>query len=187
MSNVPASKRNPSAGPIYLTHFYKIYDGMIFYLLRDFGVKENINASYVKVNGIKFSKEDAEVLRELVSKYGLSYYSSYPYWVIDEFRRTVYNTMNEILHEITIANSVYPNSIYEYNIRRDHINNAIAGCEFILQLFNRIITILPVNVEKFVGMTNWITDEISYLREWKKKGNKIYHKLIDNENKSATT
>ena len=58
---------------------------------------------------------------------------------------------------------------------------SISNCEYLLQCFQRVINILPVNQEKYVSVVEMIMREIDLLRAWKKSSNKFKKNIIMQE------
>ena len=58
---------------------------------------------------------------------------------------------------------------------------SISNCEYLLQCFQRIINILPINQEKYVSVVEMIMREIDLLRAWKKSSNKLKKNIIIQE------
>ena len=113
--------------------------------------------------------------------YNIKYESNYPLWVLEEYRKELFSVLHALLQNITTANSIYPNSEYEYNLRRQYMSLSISNCEYLLQCFQRIISILPVNQEKYVSVVEMIMREIDLLRAWKKSSNKLKKNIIIQE------
>ena len=139
-------------------------------LLRDFGIKDKVRSvkSLYGVPGME--PEDEQKFREIVEKYEMkaTIIEEYPAWLIDK--------MN-----ITQANTIYPVCESEFYDRRNFQNHAIGNCEQLLQEMQYIISIIPVDAQKYIRYVETIEKEIALLKGWRKSDNKILKKIRENE------
>ena len=182
--SVPVHKRTQSKLEFF-NNFYKMYDTIVFYLLKDFGVKGVCKDLKAFTYGAKMTRDDAETFGQLCQTYDIGVELSYPLWMLEYYRTEVLTTLHYILNSIVFANTIYPNTEFEFNERKKHQWDAIHGCEYLLQLFQRIITILPVNAEKYTVIVEMICREIDLLRGWKKSTNKTYKAIAERNAKAA--
>ncbi len=178
--SVPAGKRTLSKME-YMENYYKIYDILMYFIMKDFGIKNVVRDETAYIRNSKMLPDDLSQFKEICNRYDIRYESEYPLWVLDQFRIELFNTLNKLLLEITTANSIYPNTEYEFNLRKEHISYAISLCEYLLQCFQRIIHILPVNEEKYMSVVELILKEIDLLRGWKKSTNKMRKIILEND------
>lgn len=78
---------------------------------------------------------------------------------------------------ITAANTIYPQSRREAEMRRDYQTQAIITVEQILQLLQFMLTTLPVDPDKFQPVTELLIKEAALLRGWRKSDNKFMEKF----------
>ena len=61
-------------------------------------------------------------------------------------------------------------------------NAAIGNCEQLLQEFQYIIEVLPVNANKYLRFVDMIEREIALLKGWRKSDNRILKRIKENQN-----
>ncbi len=175
--SVPLSERTQSKVEFY-NKAYKLDAIITGYLIRDFGEKKTCRDLRAFTNQAKMSAEDMQKFEELCKKYGIETESKWPSWVLEEKRKRVLKTMDELFENITAANTIYPNTMAEFNLRRNYQWKAIANCQQLEQLLLRIIRQFPVDAEKYMHVVELIQEETTTLRNWKKSDNKIRTKLM---------
>lgn len=153
------------------------------FLLKDFGMKDkvrNLN-NFTSIRNI--TENDKILLEEFMTKYKLSskIYEEYPVWFLEEERRNIIHLLNELLYDIVHANTIYVRSVSEYKTRRKYQTKAISICELLLQEFQYLIDILPININKLEYYIELIIKEIALLKGWRKSDNKILKRLLDKE------
>ena len=80
---------------------------------------------------------------------------------------------------------MYPNSAYEFNMRRQYQTDAISACYDMKHLMQIAIKIFNSNnLEKFVPIVNDIDKEIEYLKTWRKDCNKFKKTCYDNDERN---
>lgn len=82
-----------------------------------------------------------------------------------------------LIDMITAANTIYPQNMHEYEMRRDYQTQAIITVEQIVQLLQFMMTTLSVNPDKFQPVTELLMKESSLLRGWRKADNKLKEKF----------
>ena len=82
-----------------------------------------------------------------------------------------------LIDNITAANTIYPQSMHEYEMRRDYQNKAIITVEQIIQLLQFMLSTLPVSADRFKPVTELLMKEGALLRGWRKAGNKLKEKF----------
>lgn len=138
----------------------KLRKEVTLYLLKDFGIKD-------KIRNYKNDKTgDTNRIIEV-----------FPEWIIDYFRNSVMDLLRNLNHNITAANSIYPNNETEFYQRRCFQNAAIGNCEQLLQEMQYILDVIPVDVNRILRYTNTIEREIILLKGWRKSDNKILKRL----------
>lgn len=151
-------------------------------LLRDFGSKPKIRTVENIAQTYKMSNEDAEKYLEIASKYGITtVLDEFPYWLISDLRKSIMNCMRDMSNHITIANSIYPNSIYECDLRRQHQDLAIGQCEYLLQELQYIMTVIPLNINKLMPYVEMVEKELALLKAWRKSDNATRTRIMEKE------
>ena len=152
-------------------------------LLRDFGVKDKVRTVKSLYGISNMEPEDTKKIQEMVEKYGMcgSIVEEYPMWLIDKMRNNVLNICHSMIMNITQANTIYPMSEEEFHDRRNFQNHAIGNCEQLLQEMQYIISIIPVDAQKYMRYVDMIEKEIALLKGWRKSDNKILKKIRENE------
>lgn len=82
-----------------------------------------------------------------------------------------------LIDNITAANTIYPQSMHEYEMRRDYQNKAIITVEQIIQLLQFMLSTLPVSADRFKPVTELLMKEGALLRGWRKADNKLKEKF----------
>ena len=93
------------------------------WLLRDFGTKRNPRSVTKVIKNI--DEEDQNTIDEIFAKYGKSpkyeFQSEYPEWFVEYERKVIVELLQELVENITSANSIYPSKDFlheEYAERR---------------------------------------------------------------------
>lgn len=71
------------------------------------------------------------------------------------------------------ANSIYPTTLHEYEIRRDYQNYALAHCEILIKELQHIVELFDVDVNAYRRYINAIDREIGLIKKWRQSDNKI--------------
>ena len=82
-----------------------------------------------------------------------------------------------LIDNITAANTIYPQNMHEYEMRRDYQTKAIINVEQIIQLLQFMLSTLPINADKFQPITELLMKEGALLRGWRKADNKLKEKF----------
>lgn len=142
-------------------------------LLRDFGIKDKVRTPAKEPFILKMEKDDQHVMLELFEKYHVTELSEqYPMWLIETFRNNILDILHDLIMNITAANTIYP--VYESELleRRNLQNRAIGNCEQLLQEMQYVISVVPVNANKYMRYVEMIDKEIALLKGWRKSDNK---------------
>ena len=152
-------------------------------LLRDFGVKDKVRTVKSLYGISNMEPEDTKKIQEMVEKYGMcgSIVEEYPMWLIDKMRNNVLNICHSMIMNITQANTIYPMSEEEFHDRRNFQNHAIGTCEQLLQEMQYIISIIPVDAQKYMRYVDMIEKEIALLKGWRKSDNKILKRIRESK------
>lgn len=181
--SVPKSNRNQSKMEFF-DFAYKIEENIIKYVLADFGTTRSYRSLRIFCARAKMEPEDGALLEYLKEKYNLDLETSYPEFILSHFRDLILSKCDEIMSCITKAYTIYPNSVFEYNNKRDHQTDAISACyelKHVLQICIRIFD--SQHMEKFVWLVDDIDKEVEYIKQWRKDGNKIRKECYINDEK----
>ena len=161
----------------------KLRQEVTFLLLRDFGVKDKVRS----VKGLSgtghMEQEDERKLLELMQKYESigTIIEEYPAWWIDKERVNIMNICHSLIMNITQANTIYPMHESEFYDRRNFQNHAIGNCEQLLQEMQYIISIIPVDAQKYMRYVDMIEKEMALLKGWRKSDNKILKRIKESK------
>ena len=135
-------------------------------LLRDFGIKD-------KVRSVKGLSGTAGMEPEDEAKL--------PAWWIDKERTNLMEICHRMVMNITQANTIYPMHESKFYDRRNFQNHAIGNCEQLLQEMQYIISIVPVDAQKYMRYVDMIEKEIALLKGWRKSDNKILKRIQESK------
>lgn len=173
--SVPKSRRGLSHMEFY-HNAITLRKEITLLLLRDFGIKDKIRKATVITENM--SEEDATKVIEILDKYDCSsILYKYPDWIINTERDNILKICHRLIMNITQANSIYPTNIAEYQSRRLFQDYAIGNCEQLLQEMQYVMSIIPVNSNKYMRYVDMIETEIILLKGWRKSDNKILKNL----------
>ena len=135
-------------------------------LLRDFGIKDKVRSIKALYGVQGMEPEDEKKFREIIAKYEMTakIIEEYPAWIIDKMRSSMMNIMHNMIMNITQANTIYPVCESEFYDRRNFQNHAIGNCEQLLQEMQYIISIIPVDAQKYMRYVDMIEKEIALLK-----------------------
>jgi hypothetical protein len=81
--------------------------------------------------------------------------------------------LDNLIDNITAANTIYPISKFELEWRRHYQTEAITNCEQLLQRILCLENIIPIKASKFLPYVAQIEFEIKLLKGWRKSNNKL--------------
>lgn len=143
-------------------------------LLRDFGIKDKVRNIDYFAKCEHMTEGDTKTLISLMDKYNIHRITDeYPLWLVDRFRSSLMEICRSLVMNITAANTIYPMSEPEYYDRRHLQTAAICDCQKLLQEMQYIISIVPVNAEKYMPYVEMIDFEIALLTGWRKSDNRL--------------
>lgn len=149
------------------------------WMLRNFGIKRNARSVNQVIKNI--DAEDQKIIDSIFEKYGKTqnnqFQSEYPEWFIDSQREHIMRILQDMMDEITSANSIYATKIFEYDERRNHQNEAIACCYKLFQEIQYIISIFSSDLNKLIPILDMIEKEVDLLKGWRQSDNKSRKKL----------
>lgn len=101
-------------------------------------------------------------------------------WIVANIRNDTYNLLKELNMNITAANSIYPNYMPEYHMRRCYQDRAICVCEELLLVFRHMITFLKHDANKYADIVLKIQDEINLIKKWRQSDNRMVNGILKN-------
>ena len=154
------------------------------WMLRNFGIKRNARSITQVIKNI--DKEDQKVIDNIFAKYDKTqnnqFQSEYPEWFINSQREHMMRILQDMMDEITSANSIYATNLSEFDERRNHQNEAIACCYKLFQEIQYIISIFNTDLNKLVPIIDMIEKEVDLLKGWRQSDNKSRKKIKDKLN-----
>lgn len=178
MSQTPKSKRSPTKFEAE-HHFFKLRDEVTTLMLLDFGFSQEKYQKQIDKYGT--SHQSAVNVDEVVERCKKKC-DSFSRWFIDKECDTVSDLLRKISVEFTTGNSIYPSEtaakIAEYCQRRQHINEAIAGCYALKQEIQYVIRTLPVDINKFKRFAVMIDEQIALFKGVRQSDNRFLKKKI---------
>jgi len=89
---------------------------------------------------------------------------------------TLLKRLDDLMDNITAANTIYPVNEHELQIRRDYQNAALGNCEQIWQQLQHIddvmIEVKAIDLNKLADALDMLVHEAALLKAWR-KANKI--------------
>lgn len=151
-----------------------------FYILRDFGIKDKIRSLELFPKAKKISEEDRKLIQELSIKYEMynPLIEEYPKWFLESIRNNLLELLKSLMQNIKRANKIFPSSVAEYEQRRAYQNNAIGDCECLLEEFQTILEIIPIDLDKYEEVIQKIDFEITLLEGWRKADKRLLKGIL---------
>lgn len=156
MSNIPQSKRTETKADFFVKA-NMLRKLIVSYLAVDFGENKMFLSAGV---------------------------SNSDYWIIEKVRNAIYQYAQDMIGNITQANTIYITNFYEYNERRRYMTAAIGNCEQILQEIQFAILDLKIKPDKYVKLSGQIEKAEERLKAWQKSDNKVLMKLKEEKEKT---
>ena len=176
--SVPKSKRGLSQLEFYHTAIHLRRDITIL-LLRDFGIKDKVHDVKIlsKIHGIE--PQDEAELKRILGQYNMdsSIIEEFPEWLVDKMRCSMMDICRDLIMNITAANSIYAVHESEYYERRNFQNRAIGNCEQLLQEMQYILSVIPVDANKYMSYVETIERENALLKGWRKSDNRLLREI----------
>lgn len=147
-----------------ITYSIELHDMLIDFMQRSFGVKDLEH--FVRV---RYAYGDDETEN----------YAKYRY-LMTNFKNRIDLLASQLTNNIRAANSTYPTSMLEYELRRNYQNSAIVNCEQIIKELQRIVEIFNVDVNTYGRYVKAIDREIGLIKKWRQRDNRIKSYLQGN-------
>lgn len=154
-------------------------------LVSDFGLKHKIRQ--IHVYGDKIVRDEtttatedemfetdtlfAEIRKNKTTE--LTVIEDFPRWLINQFRKSIMDIFRDLMHDITLANSIYPINENELQERRNYQNKAIGECEFLIQELQYAAETLPIKFSALAKYAPDIDKLIAILKGWRQANKKI--------------
>ena len=175
-----ALKANQKPSPFEVEHHaYKIRTVITDLALRKFGLKEYAEKPKPETYS-KWSQQQKDGYDKSVAK-NKERYEAFIEWFIPAEQKSILNLCRNMIHEIFLANEIYPQYLCECDERRLHQDLAIGYCENLIQELQYVITTLHVNIEKYETITKMIVHEQNLIKGWRKSDNKVRKKILEKE------
>ena len=173
-------KANQKPPPFEVEHHaYKIRTVITDLALRKFGLKEYAEKPKPETYS-KWSQQQKDGYDKSVAK-NKERYEAFIEWFIPDEQKSILNLCRNMIHEIFLANEIYPQHLCECDERRLHQDLAIGYCENLIQELQYVITTLHVNIEKYETITKMIVHEQNLIKGWRKSDNKVRKKILEKE------
>lgn len=173
-------KANQKPSPFEVEHYaYKIRTVITDLALRKFGLKEYVEKPKPETYS-KWSQQQKDGYDKSVAK-NKERYEAFIEWFIPDEQKSILNLCRNMIHEIFLANEIYPQHLCECDERRIHQDLALGYCENLIQELQYVITTLPVNIEKYETITKMIVHEQNLIKGWRKSDNKVRKKILEKE------
>lgn len=173
-------KANQKPSPFEVEHHaYKIRTVITDLALRKFGLKEYAEKPKPETYS-KWSQQQKDGYDKSVAK-NKERYEAFIEWFIPDEQKSILNLCRNMIHEIFLANEIYPQYLCECDERRLHQDLAIGYCENLIQELQYVITTLHVNIEKYETITKMIVHEQNLIKGWRKSDNKVRKKILEKE------
>ena len=158
--------------------FYKqaieIRKGITTWLLKDFGYKRNPKSVKQVLKHIE--EEDQKTITSIYEKYGYNpnkaFQSEYPEWFVNFERELIAEILQELVANITSANSIFAVRDFEYDLRRSYQDKAIICCFKLYQELQYIISLFGTDLNRFIPMLDTVEREVELLKGWRRADNK---------------
>ena len=179
---IPKYKRTSESKLQFMHNALELRKKITNLLLRDFGLKDKVrNTKAFLNNTCKMDESDSQAVMDIMQKYNLNkeIVDEYPKWWVDYERSLIMNLLSELISNIIQANSIYVSTEQEYHNRRTYWNNAIGNCNTLLNEFEYIRHVLPIDAEKYMSYVDMINNEIALIKGVRKSDNKVLKKLTN--------
>lgn len=146
------------------------------WMIRDFGTTKNKKSVSQVIKDI--NEEDQKTIDGIFAKYGRmakrEFQSEYPQWFVDFERNVIIRILQEMVENITRANSIYVSkgNVTEYELRRKYQDQAIGCCYVLYQELQYIVSIFETDLNKFIPLLEEIEKEVDLLKGWRQSDNK---------------
>lgn len=160
--SVLASRRKESKFEA-ITHSIELHNMLMELMQSGFGIKDLDH--YVRIR-YAYGKDKTEN------------FARYRY-LMTNYKSRIDMLAAQLTNNVRAANSIYPTSMHEYEMRRDYQNYAIINCEQLVKELQRVVEIFEVDVNIYERYTKAIDREIGLIKKWRQRDNKFKSYLQD--------
>ena len=188
MSRVHKNERTES-DIAFFNKAYDIFNTFLGFCMNDFGYKDTqayLNVFYKNEDVSKTYGEFLKNMQEMNMIYVFTNHAN----VINFHSNWIMNTCRDLIINISYAYTIYPNSVYEYDIKKMYIWRALCCYELLIHILNLMTESNLLKVNSTPPLINMINEEIKFLRNYKNKTNKqrsSFIKQFDNNNNIVIT
>lgn len=144
-----------------ITYSIELHDMLISLMQRSFGIK-NVDDFVRKAYAYgDISEETFSVYRE----------------IMNSFKKKVSQHASLVTSNVRAANTIYPTTLHEYEIRRDYQNAAIVHCELLIDDLQRVAERFNVDLNLYSPHIKAIDREIGLIKKWRQRDMAIKSRL----------
>ena len=100
-------------------------------------------------------------------------------WFLEREKDKVLRILQDLSEYIIRANSIYPTYLAECDQKRAYQDVSLGLCYNLLSEFQHILSIVPIDINKYAGITEKINTEIKLIKGWRAAGNKVRKKITE--------
>lgn len=145
-----------------IIHAEEIHDMLWDLASRDFGIKDPYNFVRKRYDSAKVKDKD---------------YETYLYLLIDH-KQHINELTKMLLMYLRAANSLYPTTLHEYEVRRDNQNYAIVTCEQLIAELQMIVEEFEIDINPYGLYISAIDREIVLIKKWRQRDNKLKSSIV---------
>ena len=148
------------------------------WMMRNFGTQRNPRSVNQVIKNI--NEDDQKTIDDIFSKYGKppnhEFVSEFPEWYVDRKRKRLLDLCDDLIENITNANSIYPTEEFlheEFAIRREFQWMAICNCKDIEQVLQGIRVDFRIDINKINKFLDMSKQEVDLIKGWRQSDNKV--------------
>ena len=148
------------------------------WMMRNFGTQRNPRSVNQVIKNI--NEDDQKTIDDIFSKYGKppnhEFVSEFPEWYVDRKRKRLLDLCDDLIENITNANSIYPTEEFlheEFAIRREFQWMAICNCKDIEQVLQGIRVDFRIDINKINKFLDMSKREVDLIKGWRQSDNKV--------------
>lgn len=145
-----------------ITYSIDLHDMLIDFMQHGFGVKDLDHFVRMKYAYGDIPREDFEQY----------------HFMMQNYKKRIDQAASLLTSNVRAANSIYPKSLHECEIRRDYQNTAIINCEQLLKELQRVVEIFDVDVNTYARYVKAIDREIGLIKRWRQRDRAIKSYLL---------
>lgn len=96
---------------------------------------------------------------------------------MNSFKKRVSQHASLVTSNVRAANTIYPTTLHEYEIRRDYQNAAIVHCELLIDDLQRVAERFNVDLNLYSPHIKAIDREIGLIKRWRQRDMAIKSRL----------